>query len=87
MRWVFVAAHGLSLFAMSQGCYLVAARGFLISVASSVGESTGSLALWLQQLQLPGSVVAAHELSCSEACGIFPNQGSNLYALHWQADS
>ena len=62
MCWVFVAAHGLSLFAMSQGCYLVAARGFLISVASSVGESTGSLALWLQQLRLPGSVVAAHEL-------------------------
>ena len=24
-----------------------------------------------------GSVVMAHELSCSEACGIFPDQGSN----------
>ena len=72
---------------MSQGCCLVAARGFLISVASFVAESTGSLALWLQQLRLPGSGAAAHELSCSEARGIFLDQGSNLYPLHWQADS
>ena len=33
------------------------------------------------------SVVVAHRLSCSTACGIFPEQGSNLCALHWQADS
>ena len=26
-------------------------------------------------------------LSCSAACGIFPNYGSNLCPLHWQADS
>ena len=26
-------------------------------------------------------------LSCSAACGIFPDQGSNLCLLHWQADS
>ena len=25
--------------------------------------------------------------SCSEACGIFPNQGSNPCLLHWPADS
>ena len=25
-------------------------------------------------------------LSHSMACGIFPDQGSNLYSLHWQAD-
>ena len=34
-----------------------------------------------------GSVVVAHGPSCSAACGIFPDQGSNLCALHWQADS
>ena len=28
-----------------------------------------------------------HGLSCSEMCGIFPDQGSNLCLLHWQADS
>ena len=26
-------------------------------------------------------------LSCSVACGIFPEQGSNLCPLHWQTDS
>ena len=34
-----------------------------------------------------GSVVVAHGPSCSAACGIFPDQGSNLCSLHWQADS
>ena len=29
----------------------------------------------------------AHGLSCSTARGIFPDQGSNLCPLHWQADS
>ena len=34
-----------------------------------------------------GSEVAAHRLSCSEACGIFPDQGSDPCPLHWQVDS
>ena len=34
-----------------------------------------------------GSVVGAHGRSCSAACGIFPDQGSNPCPLHWQADS
>ena len=34
-----------------------------------------------------GSVVVPHGLSCSVACGIFPDQGSNPCPLHWQADS
>ena len=34
-----------------------------------------------------GSVVVAHGPSCSAVCGIFPDQGSNLCPLHWQADS
>ena len=29
----------------------------------------------------------AHGLSCSAACGIFPDQGTNPCPLHWQADS
>ena len=32
------------------------------------------------------SVVVAHRLSCSVACGIFPNQGLNPCPLHRQAD-
>ena len=34
-----------------------------------------------------GSVIVAHGPSCSAACGIFPDQGSNPCSLHWQADS
>ena len=34
-----------------------------------------------------GSVIVAHGPSCSEACGIFPDHGSNPCPLHSQADS
>ena len=32
------------------------------------------------------SAAEAHRLSCSSACGVFPDQGSNPRPLHWQAD-
>ena len=38
-------------------------------------------------LDAHASVVVACRLSCPVACGIFPDQGSNSYPLHWQADS
>ena len=34
-----------------------------------------------------GSVLVEPRLSCSEACGIFPDQESNLCPLRWQAGS
>ena len=34
-----------------------------------------------------GSVIVVHGPSCSAACGIFLDQGSNPCPLHWQADS
>ena len=34
-----------------------------------------------------GSVIVAHGPSCSAACGIFSDQGSNPCPPHWQADS
>ena len=40
-----------------------------------------------QALGAWASVVVARGLSCSVACGIFPDQGSNPCPLHWQADS
>ena len=39
------------------------------------------------QLQGTGSIAVVHKLSCSGACGIFRDQGSNACLLHWQADS
>ena len=59
-----------------RGPLLIAVRGPLTVTASLVVEHRCS-----------GSVVVAHGLSCSAACGIFPDQGSNLCPLHWQADS
>ena len=55
----------------------------------------GSLLRWagafsscrIQVLGVQALVVVAHGLSCSEAWGIFPDQGSNPCPLHWQADS
>ena len=38
-------------------------------------------------LESTGSIVVVHWLSCSAACGFFPDQGSNPCLLHWQADS
>ena len=50
-----------------------------------------ALGMQAQQLWLMGSKAQAqqlwHRLSCSTACGIFPDQVSNLCPLHWQADS
>ena len=34
-----------------------------------------------------GSITVVRWLSCSRACGIFPDQGSNLCLLPWQLDS
>ena len=42
---------------------------------------------WSTGSRHAGSVVVAHGPSCSAACGIFPDQGSNPSPLHWQADS
>ena len=78
MCWVFISARGLSLVAASGGhsssqcADLSPSRPLLL-------RSTGS--------RRAGSVVVAHGPSCSAACGILPDQGSNPCTLHWQADS
>ena len=74
---VFVAARGLSLFAMSWGYSSLRCAGFLQWLL--LLQSTGS--------RVQASVVVAHGLTCSAACGIFPDQGSNPCPLNWQADS
>ena len=70
-----------------QGLSLVEASG-----GHSSSRCAGLSPLW--PLLLPstgsrhsGSVVVAHGSSCSAACGIFPDQGSNPCPLHWQEDS
>ena len=67
---------------VSGGYFLALVLGLPIAVASLVEHS--SRTQWLQRV---GSIVAARELNCSAACGIFPYQGSNPRLMHWQADS
>ena len=79
-----------------RGLLFVAVHRLLIVVASHCGgfSCCGAWALgaWasvvvVHGLYRAGSVVVAHGLSCSTACGNFPDQGLNLCPLHWQADS
>ena len=76
--WVFVSVRGLSPVAASGGHSSSRCAGLSLSRPLLL-RSRGS--------RRSGSVVVAHGPSCSAACGIFPDQGSNLCPLHWQADS
>ena len=76
--WVFISVRGLSLVAASRGHSSSRCAGLSLSRPLLL-QSTGS--------RRTGSVVVAHGPSCSVACGILPDQGSNPCPLHWQADS
>ena len=76
--WVFISVRGLSLVVASGGHSSSRCAGLSPSRPLLL-RSTGS--------RWAGSVVVSHGPSCSAACGIFPDQGSNPCPLHWQADS
>ena len=76
--WVLVSVRGLSLVGASGGHSSLRCAGLSLSRPLLL-RSTGS--------RRAGSVIVAHGPSRSEACGIFPDQGSNPCPLHWQADS
>ena len=76
--WVFVSVRGLFLVAASGGHSSSRCAGLSLSWPLLL-RSTG--------FRRVGSVIVAHGSSCSKACGIFPDQGSNPCPLHWQADS
>ena len=78
MCWVFVSVRGLSLVVASGDHSSSRCAGLSLSRPLLL-RSTGS--------RRAGSVVGAHGPSCSAACRIFPDQGSNPCPLHWQADS
>ena len=96
LRWVFIAAYGLSSCG-NWGLFFVVMHRLLIAVASLVAEHRPWVSM-LQQLQCVGSVAVthrlersasvfvAHRISYSTACGVFLEQGSNSRPLHWQAD-
>ena len=85
-----VAACGLFLVRTSRG-YLLWCTGFLLWWLlswSSGSTHTAFSSCGLKSLGgLVGSVVVVHGLSCSAACRVFLDQGSNPCFLHGQADS
>ena len=66
--WVFVSVRGLSLVVASGGHSSLRCAGLSLSRPLLL-RSTDS--------RCAGSVVVAHGPSCSAACGILPDQGSN----------
>ena len=77
--WAFVAARGLSL--------VVSRVGATLRCGVWASHCGGFSCCGAQALGARASVVVAQGLSCSAACGIFPDQGLNPCPLHWQADS
>ena len=75
--WVFVSVRGLSLVVASRDHSSSRCAGLSLSRPLLL-RSTGS--------RRAGSAIVAHGPSCSAACGILPDQGSNPCPLHWQAD-
>ena len=70
-----------------RGLSLVAASGGHSSSRCAGLSLLQSLLLRSTSSRHAGSVVVAYGPSCSVACGIFPDQGSNPCPLHRQADS
>ena len=71
--WVFASVRGPSPVAASGGHSSSRCAGLTLSRPLSL-RRTGS--------RRTGSVIVAHGPSCSVACGIFPDQGSNPCPLH-----
>ena len=78
LGWVFVSVRGLSQVAASGGHSSSRCAGLSPSRPPPLRSTSSRRA---------GSAAVAHGPSCSVACGIFPDQGSNPCPLHWQADS
>ena len=66
---------GFSLVSGSGGYSLLVVHGLHVEVASLVAD---------HGLQSTGSALVVHRLSCSKACGIFLDQGSNPWLLYSQ---
>ena len=82
--YLFLAVLGLRFVL---GLSLVAASGGHSSKRCTGLSLLRPHLLWGTGSRCAGSVVVAHGPSCSTACGILPDQGSNPCPLHWQADS
>ena len=95
--WVFAAAQACGEWGLLSSCGALDSHCNSFSCCrprafKPMHSGLSCCGTWAQELWLPGlygtgSGVVAHRLSCSTACGIFLDQGSNLCLLHWQVDS
>ena len=84
LGWVFIAFFRCG----EQGSSLVEVHGLLTAEASLVVERwRGGVSSCGSQALGAGSVVVALGLRCSEAHGVFLDQGSKPYRLRCRADS
>ena len=84
---LFLAVLGLRCCA---GFSLVAASratNYRVQASHCAGVSCGARTLGHVGFSSCGSRALEHRLSCSTACGIFPDQGWDPCLLYWQADS
>ena len=83
--------EGFSLVAESRGCSSLQCMGFslwwLLSRCGARALGARASLVAACRLYSWGSAAVVHGLSCPKAWGIFQDQKSNLYVLHWQADS
>ena len=89
---VFMSANAAAIFFWKSYFLFFIALGFhchewAFSSCARASHCNGFSSCGAQALCAQASSVKMHEFSCSEACGIFPDQGSNLCPLHWQSDS
>ena len=82
-----LAARRLPLVVASGGFSLLSCVGFSLWWLLSLWSSGSGCTDFSSCNTCLGSVVGAHRLSCSAACGIFPDQGLNWCPLHCKADS
>ena len=82
---LLLAALGLCCHVQAFSC--CSEQGLLSHCDVQASHCGGFSCCRAQALGCTGSVVVALEISCLEARGIFPHQGSNLCLLHWQEDS
>ena len=86
--FLWLSSIPLYVFTTSSFFLILFIFGCIGSLLRRVGFSLRwLLLLWITDSRHGASLVVAHGLSCSVACRIFPDQGSNPCPQHWQVDS
>ena len=83
----FLGSRGSLFLCLHNFIYWFAESSLLRGLFSAAAIRGYSLGTVLGLLNVVASLVVAHRLGCSMACGIFPDQGSNPCTPYWQADS